>query len=58
MMLVLLLLLLLALTLLCRGWWGHDLRGKIEPLLLRLDGGKKLPDEAAYVAAMHRELPV
>lgn len=39
------------------GWWGHDLRGKIEPLLDRLDGGKPLASEEAYSVAMQREYP-
>jgi hypothetical protein len=40
------------------GWWGHDLRGKILPVLDRLDGGKALPSDEAYVVAMRREFPV
>jgi len=40
------------------GWWGHDLRHKIEPLLDRLDGGTALASEGAYREAVEREFPV
>ncbi len=40
------------------GWWGNDLRDKIEPVLDRLDGGKPLKSEAAYEEAVRREFPI
>ena len=40
------------------GWWGHDLRPRIQALLVRLDGGSALASEAEYDAAMAREFPV
>lgn len=40
------------------GWWGHDLRGKIEAVLERLDGGRALGSEAEYASAMAREFPL
>jgi hypothetical protein len=40
------------------GWWGHDLRGKIEPLLDRFDGGTAFTMEADYVRAVEAAFPV
>ena len=40
------------------GWWGHDLEGKIRPVLDRLDGGRVLESEDAYRAAMRQAFPV
>ena len=40
------------------GLVGHDLRPRIQALLLRLDGGSALASEAEYDAAMAREFPV
>eukprot|EP00967_Tisochrysis_lutea_P145174 scaffold272299_cov37-Tisochrysis_lutea.AAC.2 len=40
------------------GWWGHDLRHKIEPLLDQLDGGKILATEEEYAEAIAREFPL
>jgi len=40
------------------GWWGHDLRGKIEPVLDRLDGGTALASEDEYARAVADLFPV
>ena len=40
------------------GWWGHELRGRIEPVLELLDSGQALASEEAYRDAMRREFPV
>jgi hypothetical protein len=40
------------------GWWGNDRQAKIEALLARLDGGRALDSEEAYISAMQREFPL
>jgi hypothetical protein len=40
------------------GWWGHNLAAKVVPVLDRLDHGRPLASEAAYLEAMQREFPL
>jgi len=40
------------------GGWGDDARHRVQKVLDRLDGGRALPNEEAYIDAMQREYPV
>eukprot|EP00927_Polykrikos_kofoidii_P062300 TRINITY_DN57106_c0_g1_i1.p1 TRINITY_DN57106_c0_g1~~TRINITY_DN57106_c0_g1_i1.p1 ORF type:complete len:361 (+),score=56.13 TRINITY_DN57106_c0_g1_i1:94-1176(+) len=40
------------------GWGDQSANGRVQKLLERLDGGKKLQSEEAYIEAMTREFPV
>jgi len=40
------------------GWWGHAIDERIKMVLDRLDGGRGLSSEAAYVEAVGRVFPV
>ncbi|CAE7498257.1 unnamed protein product [Symbiodinium microadriaticum] len=39
------------------GGWGDDARHRVQKVLDRLDGGRALPNEEAYIDAMQREYP-
>ena len=40
------------------GWWGHDLSGKIQQVLQKVDGGRALASEEAYVEAIFAAFPL
>jgi hypothetical protein len=38
------------------GYWGYDIRGRVQSFLTRLDGGKDLGSEEAYDRAIRKDL--